>query len=163
MSSFTWGQSMDNMNNQEKTRHFFKELNKDNMHLVDIFYHQEVKFQDPVETINGTKNIKKYYENMYQNVKSIKFDFTSFIESEDTIVAIWTMTLVTDALNGGGPVVVDGNSVIKFTNGKAIYHRDYFDMGAFIYENIPVLGFLVKKVKERLKVKECLGSSLSSL
>jgi len=31
-----------------------------------------------------------------------------------------------------------------------IYHRDYFDMGAFVYENIPVLGSVVRYTKKRL-------------
>jgi hypothetical protein len=90
---------------------------------------------------------------MYQNVKSIKFDFTEFHEAGNHVTAIWKMTLETDKLNGGEPFSVDGNSVIKFDeNGKAVYHRDYFDMGAFIYERIPVVGFVIKKIKARLKV-----------
>jgi hypothetical protein len=91
---------------------------------------------------------------MYVNVKTIKFEFSQFIESSDTIVGIWKMTLVTDKLNSGEPIVVDGNSVIRFdSSGKAIYHRDYFDMGAFIYEHIPMVGFVVKKIKNRMKAE----------
>ena len=92
---------------------------------------------------------------MYKNVKSIRFDFDHFVESPTEVVGIWKMTLETDKLNSGKPIVVEGNSVIRFgSNGKAIYHRDYFDMGAFVYENIPGLGFVVKKIKDRFKVEE---------
>jgi ketosteroid isomerase-like protein len=154
LSSLSWGQTMNKMNNREKVQHFFEKLNKDSMHLVTEFYDAEVDFQDPIGTIKGEKKMRKYYENMYKNVKSIKFEFSQFVEAGDDVVGIWKMTLVTPNLKGGEPVVVDGNSVIKFKNGKAIYHRDYFDMGAFIYENIPVMGFMVRKVKERFKVAE---------
>lgn len=154
MSSLSWGQTLNTMTNKEKFQHVFEKLNKDTMHLIPEFYAEDVEFHDPVGMIKGSKNITKYYENMYKNVKTIKFDFSQFVESGDMVVGVWKMTLVTDKLNGGEPIVVDGNSVIKFKDGKAIYHRDYFDMGAFAYENIPVLGFVVKKIKERFKVEE---------
>jgi hypothetical protein len=62
------------------------------------------------------------------------------------------MTLETSKLNGGKPFSVEGNSVIVFggPEGKAIYHRDYFDMGEFVYERIPVLGALVRYIKEQM-------------
>lgn len=154
MSAVSWGQTMDNMSNKEKFEYTFQNLNKDSMDLVDQFYHADAEFFDPVGSVKGSKKIRTYYENMYQNAKSVSFDFSNFIESGDTIVGIWKMTLVTDKLNGGEPIIVDGNSVVRFKDGKAIYHRDYFDMGAFVYENIPVLGFIVKKIKERFKVEE---------
>jgi len=154
MSSLSWGQTLNTMTNREKFQFVFEKLNKDSMHLIPEFYADDVEFVDPVGKINGSKNITKYYENMYKNVKSIKFEFSNFVENGDMVVGVWKMTLVTDKLNGGEPIAVDGNSVIKFKNGKAIYHRDYFDMGAFVYENVPVLGFVVKKIKERFKVEE---------
>jgi hypothetical protein len=154
-SSFsTWGQSMKELNHKEKVSYFFENLTKDKMHLVDEFYHADVDFIDPVGQLKGAQKMKKYYEQMYVNVKTIKFEFSQFIESSDMIVGIWKMTLVTDKLNSGEPIVVDGNSVIRFdSSGKAIYHRDYFDMGAFIYEHIPMVGFVVKKIRNRMKAE----------
>lgn len=140
------------MTNQQKFKYIFEKLNKDTLHLVTEFYHPETEFHDPIGTIRGSQKMKEYYENLYKNVKTIRFDFSNFIESGDQIVGVWKMTLVTDKLNGGEPIIVDGNSVIRFKDGQAIYHRDYFDMGVFVYENIPGLGFIIKKIKERFKV-----------
>ncbi len=154
MSSISWGQTMNNMSNKVKTQYIFEKLTKNTLHLIPEFYDTNIEFHDPVGMIKGTDKITAYYKNMYQNVKSIKFEFSQFIESEDMVVGVWKMTLVTDKLKGGEPIVVDGNSVIKFKNGKAIYHRDYFDMGVFVYENIPGLGFVIKKIKDRFKVEE---------
>jgi hypothetical protein len=153
-SSLSWGQTLNNMTNKEKFQYLFENLNKDTMHLIPEFYASDVEFIDPVGKIKGSKNITKYYENLYKNVKSIKFEFSNFIDSADVVVGVWKMTLITNKLNGGEPIIVDGNSIIKFKDGKAIYHRDYFDMGAFIYENLPVLGIVVKKIKDRFKVEE---------
>jgi ketosteroid isomerase-like protein len=140
------------MTAQEKILHAFNALNKDNLQVVDEFYHPDVTFIDPVDTHQGIEATRSYYRGLYQNVKSIKFDFSQMIEQGDTVVGVWKMTLVTDGLNGGKPMELQGNSVITFhPDGRVIYHRDYFDMGEFIYERLPVIGFLVRKVKERLK------------
>ena len=154
LSSLTWGQTMNNMTNREKFQFVFEKLNKDSMHLVDEFYDKNIEFHDPIGTIKGLGQMRSYYENLYKNVKTIKFEFSQFIESGDDIVGIWKMTLVTEKLNNGEPIILDGNSVIKFKNGKAVYHRDYFDMGAFIYENIPFFGYVVKKIKQQFKVEK---------
>ena len=154
ITSISWGQTMNNLNNREKFQYVFQHLDKNSMHLIDEFYDENIQFYDPVGSIKGSKMMKKYYENLYKNVKSIRFDFSQFVESGDDIVGVWKMTLITDKLNGGQPIILDGNSVIKFKNGKAIYHRDYFDMGAFIYENVPVLGFIIKKIRQGFEVHE---------
>ena len=133
----------------------FNGLNKDTMHLVDEFYDPNVEFQDPVGKIRGAAGIRKYYENMYKNVSSIHFDFTKEVISGDTHVIFWTMHLTAKGLNGGEPIAVDGNSHIIFggNENKVVFHRDYFDMGEFIYERIPVLGYIIKKVKTQFEHK----------
>lgn len=143
------------LNNAEKLKIFFHKLDKNSLGLVTEFYHPQVEFIDPVGTIKGSDKIKKYYEGMYKNAATVKFDFKNTYQDGNTVIAIWTMTLETDKLNGGKPYSVDGNSVVKFApNGQAIYHRDYFDMGAFVYEKIPVIGFVVKKIRENMEHKE---------
>jgi hypothetical protein len=32
-----------------------------------------------------------------------------------------------------------------------MFHRDYFDLGEFVYERIPVLNSVVKFIKNRMK------------
>ncbi len=147
-----FAQSMNHLSNKDKITYFFQNLTKDKLHLVTEFYHPQVKFIDPVETLDSAEKIKAYYAGMYKNVKTIKFDFSEFHEAGKTVVAVWTMTLETEKLNSGNPIKVDGNSVITFDEqGKAIYHRDYFDMGAFIYEHVPVVGYFVRKIKSKMK------------
>jgi hypothetical protein len=35
-------------------------------------------------------------------------------------------------------------------NNRIYYPRDYFDLGAFVYENVPMLGSIIKRIKQRL-------------
>lgn len=130
----------------------FNALNKDNMEILDGFYHPEVVFEDPLGRIEGLPALKAYYKGLYKNVQAIRFDFTGHLSEGDTHVAVWTMHMVAPGLNRGREVVLDGNSVLRFgEEGLVAYHRDYFDVGAMVYEHVPVVGFLVRQVKSRLQ------------
>jgi len=129
----------------------FNELRADNVDILDAFYAQDAHFVDPIGEHNGIKDIKKYYKNIYKNVQSIRFDFSEVISEGNQHSATWTMYLRAKGLNSGKEVVVKGVSIIRFENGLVSYHRDYFDMGEFIYDYVPILNWLIKQVKGRLK------------
>lgn len=147
-----FSEDVSKMTNAEKVNWSFNTLNKDNVaEVVDKFYHPDLEFSDPIVKVKGREAMKKYYSDMYKNVKEVRFDFNEFVSMGDTVVGVWVMTLKTDSLNGGEAFTVDGNSVIRFKDGQAIYHRDYFDVGAMVYEKIPVIGWMVRKVKSKLE------------
>lgn len=130
---------------------FFKNLNKDNLQLVPEFYAEEIVFEDPLGRIDGVLDLRDYYKNLYQGVKSIQFEFSKELRQGNQYAGFWTMTLEAEGLNGGKPVRVTGMSQIEFNSaGKAVYHRDYFDMGAFIYEHVPVLKIAIRFIKKKL-------------
>lgn len=136
----------------QKVEKFFNGLNKDSMHLLDDFYDERVIFVDPLGEHSGIEEIRAYYSKLYENVISIEFEFTDHIESANKLVSFWTMRFRSRGLRGGELIEVEGNSVFEFgrESKKVIYHRDYFDMGEFIYENVPLVSSLVHYVKRRL-------------
>jgi len=135
-------------------RRAFNELDRDNMGLVEMFYAPNVRFEDPIHRIRGRNKLKAYYERMYRNVERIRFDFFDEVVQDDTHVLVWKMRLEAKGLNRGEPVILDGTSVLKFNDDdKVVYHRDYFDMGELVYERVPILGRIVKRIKNSLSTK----------
>ena len=141
------------MNNQEKTIKFFKELSFENIDSVNNFYHPKCDFIDPLTKISGIEEIKNYYKNLYKSVNSIRFEFTDFISEKEKLAAYWTMYLSAKGIKNGQEISVAGCSHIKFENNLAIYHRDYYDMGEFVYEHISILNKIIFYIKRRLKSK----------
>ncbi len=131
---------------------FFKELNSDTMDLIDEFYDRYILFRDPLVEIRSREKLKDYYRRLYQNVQEIDFDISYVVQENNNTALAWKMMLRAENFNGNKPVTVDGSSIIKFggSEGKAIYHRDYFDLGEFVYEGIPVVGGLVRIVKRKM-------------
>jgi hypothetical protein len=123
-----------------------------------------VVFDDPITTHVGLSNVKLYFENLLQNTESCFFvihDIKLLSNSSDSdefkkqstsfdYTVLWTMTFATKRLNKGNPIDVDGTSFLKIEDNKVIRHKDYYDMGQMVYEHVPLLGKIVKKIKHRL-------------
>jgi len=135
---------------------FFNGFNKDTLEMVDAFYAPNAHFMDPVVDLKGRDAVRGYYANLYANVISIRFEFSGEVNSKtdqgDEKVAFWTMILRHKKLRGGDEVRVVGNSHFRFdaATGQAVFHRDYFDMGEFIYEGLPVVGRVIRFVKSKM-------------
>lgn len=128
----------------------FNQLNKNNLHLLDDFYAAEITFIDPVGEIRGLISLKDYFAKLYLNVQEISFEITATEGNRERQALQWIMHLTAKGLNGGKPIHLDGSSFLHFKNERCVYHRDYYDMGAFIYERIPLLKYPVLFVKQRL-------------
>ena len=132
----------------EKT---FNKFNGKNFNELDKFYTRDVVFQDPILRLEGLVNLKNYYSHAYENVKEIHFDFNQFFDSNETVIATWKMKLKVNGLNFGQFYEVEGLSILKFNkNNQVEFHRDSLDLGQMVYERIPILGALIKKIRIKL-------------
>jgi len=141
-----------NADNKSRINQVFNNFNKDSVHLLDKFYHPNVKFKDPLSNLNSLEELKKYYLKLYENVTEIKFIIPKITSNGDEYFVPWTMVVKTKKLAKDKPINLEGVSHIKFdpATNLAIFHQDHFDMGAMVYEHLPVIGWLVKKVKHKM-------------
>ncbi|WP_028580165.1 nuclear transport factor 2 family protein [Desulfogranum japonicum] len=129
----------------------YNQLHKDNLELLRDVYSKDVVFVDPAHEIQGIEELITYFSALYSNVDSISFDFTDHLLVEDSGYVRWKMTFSHKRLNRGLPVMVDGVTYLQFDSAKMVdYHRDYFDLGAMLYEQIPVLGKVIRTIKKGL-------------
>lgn len=127
----------------------YQKLSTDNLDLLDLIYHQDITFIDPIHQLSGFDNLKAYFIGLYQNLSACEFIIDDVIYSDDKAAIYWTMIYKHSKLNSGNAVTVFGNSHIKGLEDKVIYHRDYLDAGAMLYEQIPLLGKVVKFIKRK--------------
>ncbi len=133
-----------------KIADFFNEVRYENMEeLCSRFYHKDIEFIDPIGKVNGIQAMINYYKHMYENVIDIEFISNNEFQRGDEKVFVWKMNLRHKRINSGSQISVDGISLIKYKDDKVIYHRDYFDPGVMIYENIPILGGVIKYIKKK--------------
>jgi ketosteroid isomerase-like protein len=128
----------------------YQQLSTNNLHNLAQIYDQNVEFQDAVTKITGYDNLLSYFHDMYTNVAECRFHIYELFHANDHAALYWTMTLSHPKLNRGRAFEVDGHSLIKGRDGKVYFHKDYVDLGAMIYERIPLIGKLVSKIKKRM-------------
>lgn len=132
----------------EKLIGLYQKLGANNLQLLDEVYGAEVIFCDPMHRVEGLASLKAYFANLYQNLGSIDFEFHRVMDDGSHAMLVWTMTFTHPRLAAGKPISVEGVSQIDYSD-KVDFHRDYFDVGAMLYEHIPGLGALVRLVKRR--------------
>ena len=127
----------------------FNRLDADNLHLLEELYDPNVVFQDPVHRLKGLSALRDYYGRLYEGVVECRFDFEDELIDGDRAVLVWVMHVEHARFRKGETLHLPGASHLRFAD-KVTYHRDYFDMGAFIYERVPLLGSVIRGIKQRL-------------
>jgi predicted SnoaL-like aldol condensation-catalyzing enzyme len=134
----------------ERVKEAYKTFSAEQLTQLQTLYSSDIHFEDPAHAVQGKSALIEYFTRMSKNLKNCEFRFHSTITNGTDIFLSWTMFLKHPRLNNGDPIRVEGASYLRTRNGKIYYHRDYFDMGAMVYENVPLLGRLVRSLKQRL-------------
>lgn len=127
----------------------YQHLSTDNLDLIDSIYDPDIHFVDPMHELHGRTQLLNYFEGLYQNLNYCRFIIDNVIQQENEAAIYWEMTYQHKTLNKGKMVTVRGSSHLKAHNGKIIYHRDYLDLGAMLYEQLPLVGQFIRWIKNK--------------
>lgn len=131
--------------------HAFAGLNKHNLAKLGELYSIDAMFCDPLHEVRGLNNLQTYFAQLYSNVSELAFDFYGFDQiREGEGYLRWTMSYRHPRLAGGQLIRVEGCSHLHWRYARVHYHRDYFDAGALLYEQLPLLGTAIRWLKRRL-------------
>ena len=126
-------------------------LNSNNVNeVLHDTYTQHVNFIDPVKSINGLDDLKQYFSDLYEKVDHCHFELSNCLLVDNQYSLEWIMHLQHKKLSKDKSISLNGASFIQFNDGKIHYHRDYYDLGALVYEQLPLLGMVVKKVRKAI-------------
>lgn len=128
----------------------YQSLSVDNLSQLNQLYHENVSFQDPLHVIMGFDALAEYFDTLYQNLSQCTFVINQVLHKGNQAAVYWTMTYTHKRLNDGKAIMVEGHSLIMGDKDRVVYHRDYIDLGQMLYENIPVLGGVIRWLKGRI-------------
>ena len=138
----------------EPLSHFialYQQLDRQQLHRLPEVYADEVIFIDPAHRIEGLAALGDYFAALYQRLAYCRFEIISQQHEGAQAWLSWVMTFSHPRLAAGQPIRVEGATRLEFdAEGKVRVHRDYFDLGALLYEQLPLLGPLVRVIKGRL-------------
>lgn len=127
----------------------FNQLNATNLERLAELYSEQAEFIDPLHHLAGLAAISDYFAALYANVDECSFELQGHSGQPGDEVIFWRMGLRHRRLGGGRLILVEGCSHLKY--GQRIdYHRDYFDLGAMLYEQLPLVGTVIRAIKKRV-------------
>ncbi len=115
--------------------------------VLEKTYTDEIEFIDPVKDIHGIGELTNYFSGLYKSVDHCHFTIKDYISNDKQHSIEWEMKLKHRKLAKNKEITLLGASFIHFRDNKVCYHRDYYDLGALVYERIPILGSAVRAVR----------------
>lgn len=127
----------------------YSDLGTTNLTLLEQVYHADIHFTDPIHDVKGINYLLTYFDSLYTNLNTCRFNIDKVMTADMDAAIYWTMTFSHPKLNNGNEISVEGHSFLSQQDNKVIRHRDYLDVGSMLYEHIPLLGAVIKSIKKR--------------
>ncbi|WHI47637.1 nuclear transport factor 2 family protein [Microbulbifer sp. MKSA007] len=135
----------------EELEEYYKDFLMQETGSLGSLYSDDVIFCDPLHRIEGLPALKSYFAGMSRGLTQCRFQFDDLpVVGEGSACLSWTMHYRHQSLKGGRPLQLRGCSLLRYTD-KIHYHEDFYDMGAMVYEQVPVLGSCIGFIKSRME------------
>ncbi len=129
---------------------YWQTLTPASVNELPTLYAADACFRDPFNDITGIEKIQHIFADMFVRLDAPKFEIIETIEEPHGAFLIWDFTFRIKALRPEQNRRIHGTSHIRFApNGFVEYHRDYWDAAGELYEQLPLVGILMRFLKKR--------------
>jgi len=135
----------------QRFEQFYSDFKTADLSRLHELYVAEVRFRDPVQEVTGVPRLTRYFAAAQQSVLECRFEFLDRLEGEARCFFQWRMHYRHPQLNGGEALTLSGMSRLELGDMGIVVHEDIYDMGAMLYEHVPVLRSGVRWLKRRLQ------------
>ncbi len=133
----------------QQLRDFYRDFDASRLGQLDGIYAKAVIFKDPVHELQGLDQLHHYMAQLGQSLQQCQFDYLDQLCGSDSAYIKWDMRFRHPAL-GSKPITVRGMSQLQARDGRIIYHEDCYDLGAMLYEQLPLVGAVPRWLRRRL-------------
>lgn len=118
---------------------------------VRELYAADAFFRDPFTEVEGIDAIEAYFVRGAENADVVHFEIASVAESGGDYYVRWVMRYQATRDDDRPLDEAVGMSHVRFDpSGKVVFQQDYWDPARGIWEKVPVLGWLLHRLRGRL-------------
>ncbi|MCG6889730.1 MAG: nuclear transport factor 2 family protein [Gammaproteobacteria bacterium] len=132
----------------ERFKSYFKILHESDLSQLRDIYAEQILFKDPVHEIRGLVELEDYFTSLCADLSDCRFEYLDEMVSDRAAYVKWMMHFKHPRL-GNRLISVRGVSHLKLGD-KIEYHEDFYDMGAMLYEQLPLIGNVTRWLRLRL-------------
>ena len=132
----------------ERFKSYFRILHESDLSQLCDLYSEQILFKDPVHEIRGLVELEDYFTSVCADLSDCRFEYLDEMVSDHSAYVKWVMHFKHPRL-GNRLISVRGVSHLKLGD-KIEYHEDFYDMGAMLYEQLPLIGSVTRWLRMRL-------------
>lgn len=130
---------------------FYRNLTWDSVTELRDLCAPNVRFRDPFNDVTGVEGYIAVLEKMFDDVVEPRFAIVDQAVSDRTCYLRWDFTF--RSRPGGAAWQIEGMSEVHFDDqGLVVAHLDHWDSGSQFYGRLPLLGTLIRFVRQRVSV-----------
>jgi steroid delta-isomerase len=128
---------------------FFEGLTHEDLPRFDSIFSADVHFKDPFNDVHGLSALKQIFSHMFQQCEDTRFEVTDACQCGDRAFLRWDFHFTPKGR--AGHYRLHGLSRICFDGeGRVCEHIDYWDPAEQLYRHVPVIGWLLARLRRRL-------------
>ena len=135
----------------ESFKHSYQDLLETDWSQLGLIYAEDVLFKDPVHEIRGLVTLEDYLIDLCSEILECRFEYLDQIANSQAAYIKWVMHFKHPRL-GSKLINIRGVSHLKWSD-KIDFHEDFYDMGAMLYDHVPLVGNATRWLKQRLSAK----------
>ncbi len=130
----------------------FETLTPDGLDAFDELTTPDVRFSDPFTDVVGRDRLKAVLAKMFADVDEPKFTIIDHAGDGPCRYVRWRFEAAPRG-RSAAPLVIEGMSEVHLApDGRIAAHIDHWDAARQIYERIPLLGWFLRRLRQRLGV-----------
>lgn len=134
---------------------FFETITPETVQGLRSLVADDVRFKDPFNDVRGVDRMIGVLERMFEDASDIRFELGELARSGHLCFIRWRFAFRPRHFARGDPWRIEGMSAVRFDDaGKVVEHIDYWDAAEQIYERLPLLGLLLRRIRGRLGLRD---------
>lgn len=109
----------------------------------------DVRFRDPFNDVRGVELFQAAMAKMFDDVETPRFTIHDWAISGRTAYLRWTFDFRMPRARERWSI--EGMSEVRYDErARVMAHLDHWDASRQLYEKLPVIGFVLRKIREKL-------------
>jgi ketosteroid isomerase-like protein len=137
----------------QRVVHFFEHLQPEDVAQIAQLYTADAQFKDPFNEVQGIPAIERIFVHMFEALDQPRFVITQHVQQDAQCFVTWDFLFSMPRMNHGATQTIRGAThfVLREEAGvwRVAIHRDYWDAAEELYEKLPVIGGLMRWLKNR--------------
>lgn len=135
----------------QKLVDYWQRLRPEDVERIGELYAEDAWFQDPFNRVQGHPAISHIFRDMFVRLHEPRFVITETLLDGDRALLVWDFHFRIKSLDPKRERLIHGTSLIRFAaDGRVQSHRDYWDAAGELYEQLPLVGTLMRALKRRM-------------